>query len=98
MIEATILFHDGRKVDLKIPSWYRGQDLVEEVALKIGLKDCCDFRLYETDDSFEKLRPIVDDELMEHLLKREKGLTNRFLSFFKTKVLLFRKYLFFSRS
>lgn len=64
-VDANVVFHDGRKVELKIPAWFRGADLVLEVAKKIGLKDACDFRLFETDDTMDKFRPILDDELME---------------------------------
>ena len=50
-LEATIMFHDGKKIEFKMPSWFRGNDLVQEVAKKIGLKDACDFRLFETDET-----------------------------------------------
>jgi hypothetical protein len=52
--------------------------------------------LFETDETIEKMRPIIDDEMMEHVLKKEKGI-DRFLTLFKKKVVLFRKYIFFPR-
>lgn len=27
-LEATVMFHDGKKLEMKIPSWFRGNDIV----------------------------------------------------------------------
>jgi hypothetical protein len=65
MIDVTIVFHDDKKLELKVPNWYHCGDLICLISDKIGLKDYCDFKLFETDESLEKLTPILDDEIIE---------------------------------
>lgn len=34
----------------------------------LGIKDACNYKIFETNDSMDKLRPIMDDEIISTLI------------------------------
>jgi len=61
---VTVLFHTHAELELEIPTWFRGFDLVKLIAQKIYLDESCDFRLFETDKHKEKISPLLEDEII----------------------------------
>lgn len=49
-ILVNIIMHTSTKIEIEIPCWFRGIDLIMLIAEKIKLRSYCDFGLYETDE------------------------------------------------